>query len=242
MTNSVTRLESGGTLQIRTGVVQGIGPQGPTGATGERGETGPQGPQGIPGPTGGVEEISSLFTAGAQPIATTTVTSSWPAAFSVVQFNTVVRDENSAQSSTSNYVLTAGSDFYVAARIRFYKQSGTGATGFRAIQCTYGGQEIWAEVINAASLVDTVMTMNFAVRSTSISDVLNINVAHNEPATINVAGQLWINRIGPGAQGDQGLQGIQGPVGPTGPTGPIGPAGSLVDNSTSISDIGGTSP
>jgi hypothetical protein len=38
MSNSqVTRLESGGMIQIRSGVIQGIGPQGPQGTTGPQG-------------------------------------------------------------------------------------------------------------------------------------------------------------------------------------------------------------
>lgn len=229
-------------VQIRTGVLQGIGPQGPVGATGPQGEKGDTGPQGIPGPTGGVAEFSTRATASGQAVAATTITSNYPTAYSNLAFASVTRDELSAVQSTTNFVLPPGADYYVSAVIRFYKQTSINATGFRAVQFYYANQVVVEAIIPANSLVDTIIPLQFGVRSVSGTDVLNIKVAHNEPATINVAGALWLSRTGPGAQGEQGAQGIQGPQGPTGPQGPIGPAGAIVNNSTTIADIGGTNP
>lgn len=242
MSSSVTRLESGGMIQIRTGVVQGIGPQGPVGATGPQGEVGPQGAQGVPGPTGGVEQVSSQFTASTQAVALTTVTSNFPTAYTNVAFGTVVRDELNAQSSTVNFTLDAGSDYAFYVEIRFYKQASVNGTGFRAVQAVYNSVVIADELIPANSLVDTVLRMPFAFRSVSGTNVLNIKVAHNDTASLNITGRLWINQTGPGAQGTQGIQGIQGPQGDVGPQGPIGPSGAIVNNTTTISDIGGTNP
>ena len=242
MSSSVMRLESGGMVQIRTGVIQGIGPQGPPGATGERGETGPAGPQGIPGPTGGVEEFSGLFVATSQPIATSTITSNYPTTWTAVAYPTVTRDELDLQQSTTNYFLPAGADYNIMARIRFVKQSATNATGYRGIQLVYNSVNVWDEIVSAVSLTDTIVTLRAGVRSIVGTDVLQVKVSHNEPATINVTGTLWINRTGPGIQGPQGLQGIQGPQGEDGPQGPIGPEGSLVTSTTTIADIGGTNP
>lgn len=242
MSSNVTRLESGGMIQIRTGVVQGIGPQGPVGATGPQGEVGPQGTQGVPGPTGGVEQVSSQFTASSQAVALSTVTSNFPTTYTNVAFGTVVRDELSAQSSTVNFTLDAGSDYAFYVEIRFYKQAAVNGTGFRAVQAVYNGVVIANELIPANSLVDTIVRMPFAFRSVSGTDVLNIKVSHNDTANLNVTGAMWINQTGPGAQGVQGVQGIQGPQGDVGPQGPIGPSGAIVNNTTTIADIGGTNP
>ena len=63
MSSTTRRLASGDVLHIRTGVLQGIGPQGPRGATGQRGEKGETGPQGMPGPTGYVvESVTEVVT------------------------------------------------------------------------------------------------------------------------------------------------------------------------------------
>lgn len=240
--SNVTRLESGGMIQIRTGVIQGIGPEGPPGPTGERGETGPQGSQGVPGPTGGVEQVSSQFTAASQNFATSTITSNYPTTWSNLAFGTVVRDELNAQTSTVNFRLPSGRDYTVIFKARFYKQASVNATGYRALQVVYNGVVLTEEIISAVSLTDTVVTLNMGIRSTSVTDVLNFKVSHNEPVTIGVAGALWINATGAGVQGEQGIQGIQGPQGDVGPQGPVGPPGTIIDNTTTISTIGGTNP
>jgi hypothetical protein len=236
------RLQSGGMVHVRSGVVQGIGPQGPTGATGPRGETGDVGPQGIPGPTGSVSEISSQFTAQVQSAGLTSVTSNYPTAYGNLVFATVVRDELNAQTSTVNFRLTAGSDFNVVAEVRFFKQTAVNGSGFRAVQAVYNSVVIGEVLVPANVAVDTIVRLPVGVRSTSTTDVLNIKIAHNDTATLNVSGRLWINATGPGVQGPQGVQGIQGDVGPLGPQGPIGPAGSIVTPTTTIADIGGTNP
>lgn len=240
--SNVTRLESGGMIQIRTGVIQGIGPQGPVGATGPQGETGPQGVQGVPGPTGGVEQVSSQFTASTQAVGLSTITSNYPTTFTNVAFGTVVRDELSAQTSTVNFTVDAGADYSWYVEIRFYKQAAVNGTGYRAVQAVYNSVVIAEHLIPANSLVDTILRMPFAFRSVSSSDVLNIKVSHNDTASLNITGKLWVNQTGPGAQGIQGIQGIQGPQGDVGPQGPIGPAGAIVNNTTTIADIGGTNP
>ena len=241
MSSQITRLESGGMIQVRTGVIQGIGPQGPVGATGPKGETGDQGPQGIPGPTGSVQEFSSYFTNSAQSVAATTVTSGIPTAWTNATFGSVIRDELNAQQSTTNYTLQSGADYNGMVQIRFAKPTGNG-TGFRAVRVNYPGTDTWYAIQPACVDVVTYVNLPFAVRSTNGSTVLTVQVAHNEVSSLSITSMLWINRTGPGVQGIQGEQGPQGPAGPTGSTGPQGPAGSLINNSTTIADIGGTNP
>ena len=102
---------------------------------------------------------------------------------------------------------------------------------------------VYGEVlIPANTLVDTIVRVPFSLRSASGSEVLNVKVAHNDTASLNVTGSFWINMTGPGQQGIQGVQGIQGIQGDPGPAGPTGPAGSIVTPTTTIADIGGTNP
>ena len=54
---NVIRLVNGGSIQVRTGVIQGVGPQGPRGVQGNQGIDGDQGPQGEPGPIGQILQL-----------------------------------------------------------------------------------------------------------------------------------------------------------------------------------------
>lgn len=241
MSSQITRLPTGGVIQIRTGVVQGIGPQGPTGPTGPRGETGPQGAQGVPGPAGYAAQYSTLATSGATGVGATTVTSNYPTAWTNLSFGTISHDDINAVSSATNIVFPAGRDYNIQLMVRFYKPAGNG-TGFRGIQVTYGGSTIQEQIIQAVSLTDTIMVLNASLRSTSGSTVMNLKVAHNEAATINVSSRLWINAVGPGAPGPAGPAGPPGPQGAQGVQGPAGPSGTIIDNTTTIAAIGGTNP
>lgn len=232
------RVSSGEIIQVRTGVIQGIGPQGPRGATGPRGEEGPQGPQGVPGPTGYVTDFSSLFTAATQSIQSTSITTSMPTTWTKVAFATVTRDELDAQTSTTNYDLNDG-DYQGTVWVRFNKQVSTSASGFRAVRALYAGATVAEMIIPANTLVHTTITLPYAFRSLSGSDVFNIEVAHNEGVALSIDAQMWMNRTGPGMQGPTGPQGPAGPTGPMGLQGPTGPAGSIANNTTTFATLGG---
>ena len=239
MSSQVVRISSGEVIQVRTGVIQGIGPQGPVGPTGPRGETGPQGPQGIAGPTGAVINYSSYFTASSQSIATTTVTSNMPTAYSLVAFGTVTRDELAAQTSSTVYDFTPTADFSGWVTIEFQKQASVNASGFRAVRVEYNSVLVAETIVAASTLTHTKITLPFAVRSTNSSHALSVKVAHNEGVSLAITGGLWINQTGPGPKGDQGDPGVQGSVGPVGAQGPQGPAGSIATNTTTFASLGG---
>ena len=238
MSSQVIRVSTGETIQVRTGVIQGIGPQGPRGATGPRGDTGPQGPEGVPGPTGYVTQFSSRFTASSQGVGTTTVTTNLPTAWTTMAFATVDRDELNAQTSTTNYDFGLG-DYQGTAWVRFEKQVSVAATGFRAVQAIYNGVIMNSVMIPANSLIHTDICIPFEFRCTNTAHVFNIRVAHNEGVSLSVNGALWFNATGPGAQGPQGPEGPTGPIGPQGVQGPIGPAGSVANNTTTFATLGG---
>jgi hypothetical protein len=238
MSSQVLRVTSGEVIQVRTGVIQGIGPQGPIGPPGPLGDTGEQGPQGVPGPTGYVAQSSAEFTAASQAIASTTITSNLPTAYTLVAFATVVRDDISAQKSSSNFDVAAG-DYQGTVMLSFSKQTSVNATGFRSVQAVYKGAVIASATHNAVSAVGTDINLHFAFKSTVATDVLYIQVAHNEGVNLTVTGRLWINNTGPGAPGPAGPQGAQGVPGPTGAQGPQGPAGTVANNTTTFATLGG---
>lgn len=241
MSSQITRLSSGSVIQIRTGVIQGIGPQGPKGDTGPIGETGPQGAQGVPGPPGSVSDYSTYAVANAFSVATSSVSSDYPATWTNMVFSNVSHDDLSAVQSSINFQLTAGQDYNIIVNTKFFKPGVSGA-GFRGVQAVYDGVVVAEHITNSITNVHTAVPLMFSLRSTSSSKVLNIKVTHSQSVSINVSGSIWINAVGPGVQGPQGEQGVPGPVGPQGPAGPQGPSGSLIDNTTTIAAIGGTNP
>lgn len=228
--SQVIRLTSGETIQIRTGVIQGIGPQGPIGPTGPAGPQGEAGPQGSPGPMGAIQEFSSEYNLSVQSIGSGTAT--------LVQW-TVVRDDISAMASSTNFTLPVG-QYFVSAWTQMTKQSGVNATGSRSIRILYGGSIIGARAGGAAPTALSELSVSTAINVTSASTILAIQVEQDEGATLSLAnGRLWISRIGPGPAGSIGPQGPIGPAGPVGATGPIGPAGSVANNTTTYATLGG---
>lgn len=242
MSSQVIRISSGEVIQVRTGVVQGIGPQGPIGPTGSVGPAGPQGPQGVPGPMGAVSQFATEVQATAQSIATATVTSNELATYTNVAFATVTRDDLSAAQSSTNFVFSpdvSGADYRGEVYIKYSKQASVNASGSRSVRVMYGGFQLAGVTLPASVLMNTEITLPFSFHSTSISTVLNVVTAHNEGVTLSVTGRMWLNRTGPGPTGPQGPAGIQGSPGPVGAQGPIGPAGSIATNTTTFASIGG---
>ena len=239
MSSQVIRLTTGDTIQVRTGVIQGIGPQGPTGPTGPQGNTGAVGPQGAPGPAGSLLTYSTLVIASDQALGTSSVTTNAFTTYSAVAFAGVDHDDLSAAKSSANFSFTPGADYLAVATVKFKKQPATNGSGSRSLRL-YKAEVVLAEVnIPAGVLLDTTVQLSFGIRSTSGTDVYQIRAAQNDTASLVINGSLWFNQIGPGPKGDQGVQGIQGSVGQIGPQGPIGPSGSIATNTTTFASLGG---
>lgn len=221
MSSVIRRIGSGETLQIRTGVLQGIGPQGPVGPTGPQGPEGPQGPQGIPGPTGYVDESATEATG-------TGTVSHNSAAYA--SFSTVTRDEAEVISSATTFALYPGG-WQGTAWIRFIKRVGFDGAGSRRVEAVLGGTTVASICVPASPDQDTDITLPFTV-SPQIEQNLQIRIFQTEGATLSYSGRIWISRIGAGERGPTGPEGPQGPPGPTGPQGPAGPAGTLGSGTT----------
>jgi len=230
--SSSVRLTSGAQIQIRTGVVQGIGPQGPVGPSGPQGGTGPAGQRGEPGPAGRVLELSTHVRGTiAASIASGTPT--------LVAFDSVRADDFNAVASQTNFAPPAGI-YYVSAWVTIPKRSGNNAVGSRTIRILRNGSTVVATSIAAPPTVDCELNIATAM-TVSAGEIIQIQALQDEGFTLQItASRMWISRIGPGTTGPAGAVGAQGPAGPTGAVGPAGPAGTVTNNTTTFSDLGST--
>lgn len=230
MSSSVVRVGNGGTIQVRTGVVAGIGPQGPTGPTGPQGLDGPAGPQGERGETGYVSEAATIARLTvAQPVATSVQT--------LVTFDTVEVDELSSVKSTTNFSPGPGT-YYVSAYVLFSKS--VAAVNSRVVAITLNGTDIASSQGNArgGTQTDVSVSLSTGVRTLSSGDIIAVRAWHNDSASIPIAAaRIFITRTGPGPKGDKGDAGDVGGVGPIGPQGPQGPAGTNFPRNTTFADI-----
>lgn len=223
MTN-VVRLVNGGAIQVRTGVLQGIGPQGPRGLVGPGGPQGEQGPIGETGPMGQILQMMGRTNVGTNnPIAANTDT--------MMAFGAIAYDDLSCFTSTSNITLTAAGDYLFSCWMRF----DDAAAGSRELWFATGGVTIAratrASVAGAPFYVDLAHPYRAAG-----GEVVNV-YARAGAATAISMGALNVTRVGSGPPGVQGPAGVQGSVGATGPAGPPGPAGSANSGFTKYSDL-----
>ena len=229
---SVIRVSSGDTIQVRTGVLQGIGPVGPTGPTGPQGVIGPQGIQGEQGPKGSLGEYATnVANLSLQSIATATNT--------LVAFDTVTVDEYNAVKSTTNFQPGAG-NWYITAYVMFTKQAGN-AVGARALRIITSAPVVGTIAGTTMAVIPTInheISLACGVRITDPATIIQVQAYHTEGATLQLSGaKFWLCRTGSGPQGIQGIQGVQGPIGPAGPTGPAGPSGAGANKTTTFTQI-----
>ena len=220
---NVVRLVNGGSIQVRTGVIQGIGPQGPRGLAGPQGIDGAQGPVGDTGPMGQILQLQ-----GMSSVATNNPLSA--GADTVIAFGSVSYDDLSCFTSTSNITLTAAGDYLLSAWLRFDAATAT-------------KREMWFQVGSTTIARKSVMAdtgifyvdLSMPYRAAG-GDVVNVH-ALSAAATGISAGGVSVTRVGSGPPGVPGPQGIQGPVGATGAAGPTGPSGSASSGFTHYSDL-----
>lgn len=221
MSSQIRRLGTGDVVQIRTGVIQGIGPQGPVGPHGPAGPPGPDGPQGVPGPVGYVDESVMEATGGG---------SAADGATSVASFSTVVRDEPGIYQSATTFKLHPGG-WQGTAWITFTRRNGVDGSGTRRVEVMLGGEVLTASAVSASPDDDTDIILPFTLSPLSDAD-MQIRIFQSDGATLNYTSRIWISRIGAGVQGPPGPLGPRGVEGPRGVAGPTGPSGTLAPNTT----------
>lgn len=213
------RLVNGGAIQVRTGVLQGIGPQGPTGPQGQQGEQGPQGPQGEVGAIGQILQVQYLATA----TETTTVVADTD---TVVSFNTVSYDDMSAHASASNITLAQTGDYLISAwvKIELGTDAGDGERSLWISSTTNG--TIARTSCLAITDAPTYLNISHPWRCAVAPETVQIKVRSGDNVAVSVStGARTVTRIGSGPYGPAGPEGPAGPTGPTGPQGATGPAG-----------------
>jgi len=198
---NVVRLVNGGSIQVRTGVLQGIGPQGPRGVAGPQGMQGEQGPMGETGPFGQILQLQGKTVIGANnPVVGSTN--------QLVTFGSVVYDDLSCFTSSTNITLTAAGDYLLSAWVRF----GDTTAGYRDLWFqTSGGTVIARTSRQSVQGIDFFVDLSYPYR-TAGQEVINVYVRSGQALSMS-QGSMVVTRIGSGPQG---------PVGPTGPVGPIG--------------------
>lgn len=213
---NVIKLVNGGTIQVRTGVLAGIGPAGPRGPVGPRGIDGPQGPLGPQGPQGQILNMQSRANLSSPTLLTYNNPTN-------IGFSTVVYDDLSAFTSSTNFTLIDANDYLINAWVEFAVGGGAGRRTLKVISDTAG--TLWSTSTNAGSDAIT-LSISCLYRSLNAGEVIHIQGLSSDGTQLNVtAGSVAISRIGSGPVGPAGPQGPQGSQGPIGPQGPVGPAG-----------------
>ena len=213
MANQV-RLVNGGTIQVRTGALQGVGPQGPRGVVGPAGPDGPQGLQGETGPIGQILQKQAM----------TKVSLSIPLTANVdtlVNFGSVAYDDLSCFVTNSNIQFVQAGDYQLSAWMRF----DDGPNTLREIWFMVGSFLIARDSRASISGAPFFMSLTCPYRAAA-GEIANVYVRAGTATQIAAAqGQVIVTRIGsgpvgpagpPGIQGVQGIQGIQGDKGDDG--------------------------
>jgi hypothetical protein len=229
MNYQVVKVSSGETIQIRTGVLQGIGAQGPVGPTGPQGQIGEQGPQGEVGPAGEISSFSSEAT-----IATpTAVAADTP---TLVGFDSTVRDDLAVITSSTTFTAPVAMDLFFSIWVSFALPADAG-DAFRKIQLK-SGSTVLASVSGPSNPdVTTDLNLTTTVKATA-AQAFQLWATHSDNLSVAVsAGRIAIYRVGSGPQGVAGPTGATGPVGPAGPAGPEGPAGDANSGFDTFADL-----
>ena len=229
--SQVIRLSSGDTIQVRTGTIQGIGPQGPAGPSGPAGPAGPQGESGERGSVGQVEE--SLLYAYAIPTYQSLVIST----DSLVTLAAEYADDYAARQSPNTFSLPVG-NYTFSANATFVRSTGT-QTGARILRLLVGGVVQWEAsqpVISVGTTTSLSLSGGLFIETPGLAVALQ--AWHNDSVSILLnPAKLWISRVGAGLTGPQGATGLTGPQGATGAAGPAGPSGAIGNNNTTFGDI-----
>ena len=219
-TMQIIRLASGDTIQVRSGVLQGIGPAGPQGQVGPTGAKGDQGDRGETGPIGRMDDFLCECQVTQTTVAALTDT--------IVGWSSIVDELNLKTSATNfGFITQNGGAYHVSGWVRWSNPVG-GATGYRQLQVLASTRSLPLVSIQLPAIYCPNVSFQFHTSFTANpNDTLNVHVYHNDDESLNVeAGRITFYRIGSGPKGDIGIQGVIGPQGPTGPAGPTGLTGS----------------
>jgi len=209
---NVIRLVNGGQIQVRTGVIQGIGPQGPRGVAGPQGMQGEQGPVGPVGPIGQILQMQGRTDVGTNnPLTANTD--------ALIAFGSVAYDDLSCFSSSTNVTLTAAGDYMLACYLRFDAAS----VGIRSMWLQTGATTIARTSVYADPGNAYYLDLTYPFRASG-GEIITVRARSDNTSAIS-QGSFAVTRLGSGPPGPQGPQGVQGPIGAQGVQGIMGPVG-----------------
>jgi hypothetical protein len=225
MSNTV-RLVNGGTIHVKTGVIQGIGPVGPRGVAGPQGPDGPTGPVGEQGAQGQILAQQSLSKISAiNNIAANTDV--------LVAFGNPVYDHLACMGPAATQItLTNAGDYLISCYLEF----AAGTATKREMWFSTGG----AVIARKSVVADTgifFLDLSFPYKVVTGPEVVNVYARSAVATTIAVGGAVAVNRIGSGPKGDPGPPGPDGPQGIQGVKGDTGPVGSASTGYATYDDL-----
>lgn len=232
--SNVVRLVNGGQIQVRTGVLQGVGPAGPTGPAGPIGPQGDPGPTGATGPAGTHVAYSGKYAMAASQ--TLTADTDTP-----VLFATLVHAEDTTMQEANDYEykIPDVGDWVINAWVRFAMPGAGTGDSLRALYIQSGTNGLLARSQQQATSDDaTYINVAYTHRTTVTDESIIIYARHSDDASLDITqGRLTITRVGAGPVGATGPTGATGATGPAGPTGPTGPTGSGSDPFATYNDL-----
>lgn len=219
--SQVIKVASGETIQVRTGVLQGIGAQGPVGPIGPQGQQGDQGPQGIQGIMGQISSFSTEVSISAS-------TPLGPDVEGLVTFATTARDDLGVVTSGTTWTAPAPMDLFFSVWVSFALGADPGDE-YRQIELRSGATVIARDSRPANITTSTDLHITTTYKAAQ-GQAFQLWAKHSDTVSVAVSqGRMAIYRVGSGPQG------VAGPTGGVGPVGPMGPKGDqgIPGNSTS---------
>jgi hypothetical protein len=228
---SVIRLTNGGSIQVRTGVLAGIGPEGPRGLVGPPGPDGNQGPEGPPGPIGQILQVQSRAVVSAPTVVL-------PDVDTLVAFGSVNYDDIGVFQSSTSFILPEVGDYLFTAYVGF-DLPGNAADSQRELWFTSTTNGVLMRTsVAAVGTGVTFVSLSCPFRTTGANEQIRCYARSGDDVQLNItSGALVVNRIGSGPQGAIGPVGPAGPVGPVGPPGPQGPVGNSSSGYATYNDL-----
>ena len=233
---NVVKLSNGGTIQVRTGVLQGIGPVGPPGPMGPPGPQGLQGATGSVGPMGAIEDYATKALVGAPAVPV------GPDTDTLVAFSDPKYDDLDAYASATNFVIKTEGDYLFNVWVRFDVPANP-SDDVRELWLKSNLQGIlMRDTRNATAGTPDVpyyMAITWGDRFVQ-GDTIQVYARSGDDLSVGIsAGAISIQRVGAGLLGPVGPTGPVGPVGPAGPQGPAGPPGAAGTGYLSYDELNG---
>lgn len=217
---NVIRLGNGGRVQVRTGVLAGVGPEGALGPVGPQGQQGEQGPVGPEGPIGQILQISTQVKVSATQ-ALTAATSTLTA------FGTVAYNDLGVVTDSTTYTINETGDYLLSVWVMFDASEESVVSILNTTD---------NETLTANSAVGTHNHACQVQRFFAAGKQIKVYTKTTTGSNL-IDGRFTITRTGSGPRGVDGPTGATGPSGPQGLTGPQGAPGNASGGYATYSDL-----